>query len=223
VTSLYEALGSSPDASHEQLQQAYRRAARRLHPDLNPSAEADESMRALNDAWEILGSPERRRRYDAEMRLDAARPIIERPPTVATRDVDDGFVEPRRGWRLRPSVVILGILAAIFVITAYAAPSKSQPRSTFTTVPTPTTASSLTGPNQGSQEAPLASGSGADSDLVGKCILPLPGYDAMVMCNQHGAKTIVAEVTSSSDCPQGTTVYQLEGHSQLVCLTSSGS
>jgi DnaJ domain len=223
VTSLYEALDSSPNASPEQLQQAYRRAARRLHPDINPSPEADEAMRRLNDAWSVLGNPERRRRYDATIGIRPTKPAPESYPDGSGFDDGDAADGDRpRSRLLRPSFVVAGILAVIFVVTAYAAPSKRKEPSTFTTVPTPTSSPAA---NQGGPEAPQAAvtGGGAGPGFVGKCILRLLGYDAIVSCNQHGAQAIVAEVASTADCPPGTTVYQLEGRSQLVCLTPSGS
>jgi curved DNA-binding protein CbpA len=62
----YATLGVPRGASARQLQQAYRRLARRYHPDLHPDAEATERMQRLNQAWEILSSPARRASFDAE-------------------------------------------------------------------------------------------------------------------------------------------------------------
>jgi curved DNA-binding protein CbpA len=65
----YTTLGVPRGASARQVQQAYRRLARRYHPDLHPDAEATERMQRLNQAWEILSSPTRRASYDAESAL----------------------------------------------------------------------------------------------------------------------------------------------------------
>ena len=62
----YATLGVPRGASARQVQQAYRRLARRYHPDLHPDAEATKRMQRLNQAWEILSSPARRASYDAE-------------------------------------------------------------------------------------------------------------------------------------------------------------
>jgi len=62
----YATLGVPRGASARQVQQAYRRLARRYHPDLHPDAEATERMQRLNQAWDILSSPSRRASYDAE-------------------------------------------------------------------------------------------------------------------------------------------------------------
>jgi curved DNA-binding protein CbpA len=56
----YATLGVPRGASERQVQQAYRRLARRYHPDLHPGAEATERMQRVNQAWEILSSPARR-------------------------------------------------------------------------------------------------------------------------------------------------------------------
>ena len=199
------------------------RAARLLHPDVNPDPETANAMRALNDAWAVLGNPDRRRRYDAELRLASAPSIGPAPPTVPARDDDD--VDPgehRRGRWLRPSVVIVAVLAIIFVVTAYAAPSNRQGRSTQSTIPTPSTVSSAPALGQATAGGGPSTGDGdsGGASLVGKCILKLLGYDAIVVCNESGAQLVVAEVATATDCPAGTTVYQLEGRSQLVCLSS---
>jgi curved DNA-binding protein CbpA len=59
-------LGVPRGASARQVRQAYRRLARRYHPDLHPDAEATERMQRINQAWESLSSPTRLASYDAE-------------------------------------------------------------------------------------------------------------------------------------------------------------
>jgi hypothetical protein len=66
----YDVLGVRPDATQDEIRRAYHSLARRHHPDTQPDAEpsaARESglaMAAVNDAWEVLGDPARRRDYD---------------------------------------------------------------------------------------------------------------------------------------------------------------
>ncbi|HEX2048309.1 MAG TPA: J domain-containing protein [Acidimicrobiales bacterium] len=64
MATYYELLGVEPDASPEEIQRAYRRLARRHHPDVAPDADPEE-MAAINGAWAVLGDPIRRRHYDA--------------------------------------------------------------------------------------------------------------------------------------------------------------
>lgn len=64
--SLYDRLGLDRDASEAQVRRAYRRLARRWHPDLNPgNAEAARQYAAITEAYETLVDPARRRAYDA--------------------------------------------------------------------------------------------------------------------------------------------------------------
>ncbi|MDY6055885.1 DnaJ domain-containing protein [Micrococcus sp.] len=70
----YEVLGVRPDATQEQLRRAWRAAARRTHPDAGGEARA---FRAVTQAWEQVGDPEARRRYDLSLgstATGAARP-----------------------------------------------------------------------------------------------------------------------------------------------------
>lgn len=56
----YKVLGVSPDASDEEIKQAYRRLAKKYHPDLNPGdAEAARKMQAVNAAYEQIKNPEK--------------------------------------------------------------------------------------------------------------------------------------------------------------------
>ena len=62
----YAVLGIPRDASPQVARRAYRRLAKRYHPDLHPEGQATEHMRRINRAWEIVSSPARRARYDAD-------------------------------------------------------------------------------------------------------------------------------------------------------------
>jgi molecular chaperone DnaJ len=60
----YELLGVGRDASQEQIKRAYRQAARKYHPDVNPDPEAEARFKDISKAYEVLSDPERRARYD---------------------------------------------------------------------------------------------------------------------------------------------------------------
>lgn len=62
--SYYQILQVRPDASQEEIAAAYRRLARQVHPDLNPSPDAHRRMQVINEAYNTLRHPDRRQRYD---------------------------------------------------------------------------------------------------------------------------------------------------------------
>jgi hypothetical protein len=140
---LYEILEVSPRASHDVIQAAYRVLARTAHPDRNPGADAEQRIRQINAAWEVLGDPSSRARYDLEAlrarrreraaavpstdgprspRTAAARPrprALQRAPELTRPPVDDRF-------RLRfiQTVVLLAamvVLGAIMLFVVWAA------------------------------------------------------------------------------------------------------
>lgn len=60
----YEVLGVSRDASIDEIKKAYRRLARELHPDVNPSADASERFKTVTHAYDVLSNPTQRQQYD---------------------------------------------------------------------------------------------------------------------------------------------------------------
>ena len=60
----YQTLGISRDASKDEIKHAYRRLARKYHPDVNKEPGAEETFKEINRAYEVLSEPETRSRYD---------------------------------------------------------------------------------------------------------------------------------------------------------------
>jgi len=98
----YKVLQVDPEAEDEVIAAAYRRLARKYHPDITPGPDAMVRMAALNAAWERIGEPARRAAYDRER---AARARAEPTPQARSARVStaDGprMAEPEqvsRDW-----------------------------------------------------------------------------------------------------------------------------
>src|SRR6201992_4462726 len=61
----YKILGVNKNATQEEIRSAYRKLARKYHPDLNPDdKEANKKFQQINEANEVLSDPEKRKNYD---------------------------------------------------------------------------------------------------------------------------------------------------------------
>lgn len=121
----YEALGVSTSANPEEIKRAYRRMARRHHPDVAGSDDA--VMQRLNQAWAVLGDPAQRRAYDRTLGIcssnsarHTARPWPPPPPPTIVVDEQgeaDWGPEPepepatKRDLLLFVPVALLGLAA----------------------------------------------------------------------------------------------------------------
>jgi curved DNA-binding protein len=80
----YKILGVAPDAETADIKAAYRKLARKYHPDLNPEEGAEASFKEVAEAWEVLKDSERRAEYDELRRYGGRQP---------------GGFEPPPGWQ----------------------------------------------------------------------------------------------------------------------------
>jgi curved DNA-binding protein CbpA len=123
-SSHYQILGASITAPQKEIARAYRRLARRFHPDLQPperKAWAEEQMKRLNEAYAVLGDPAARRRYDATLGLPVSIPPIRKKPASKQRR----FMETANlaSWIAATGFLVIGVFLFTVVWTPMFAPS----------------------------------------------------------------------------------------------------
>jgi DnaJ-class molecular chaperone len=88
ATDPYQVLGVKKDASPDVIQKAYRKLAKKLHPDLNPgNKQAEEQFKNISAAYDLVGDPAKRARFDRG-EIDASG--AERPRQNFYRDFGEG-------------------------------------------------------------------------------------------------------------------------------------
>ena len=75
----YSVLGVEPSAGDAEIKSAYRRLARKYHPDVSKEVGAEDKFKALNEAYEALRDPAKRKAYD-QLRAGGYRPGDDVPP-----------------------------------------------------------------------------------------------------------------------------------------------
>lgn len=208
----YQVLGVPPNATQGELRAAYVAKARSLHPDRHAGAnaarrrEVERAMQEVNAAWTVLSDPRARREYDSSLRRHespaSARPApaastattVRRtgPPPVVLPDREDQLGPGLPALvRIAPVVLLLGVLGAIFVITAIATGNRSVEQ------PTPPTVEANTPP-------------------VGSCVA-VAGSVMQVSCDNPHALRVERHAPRGDDCHGGTVPLRW-GRETTLCV-----
>ena len=115
IKDYYALLGISSNATQEEIRLAFRQMARTYHPDINSAPDAEARFREVNEAYEILADPEKRKSYDffAVSPEDTATPPqpeapLERESESAMVGLGAGGIDKSRTWKLAESLTTFG-------------------------------------------------------------------------------------------------------------------
>ncbi|MGR9089527.1 MAG: DnaJ C-terminal domain-containing protein [Gammaproteobacteria bacterium] len=90
VVDYYDVMGVAEDAPPEDIKKAYRRLARKYHPDVSSAPDAEEKFKQLGEAYEVLKDPEKRKEYDNLRKYGAFNDGQFRPPPDWDRQAGSG-------------------------------------------------------------------------------------------------------------------------------------
>ncbi len=125
----YQVLGISRGASAEDVKLAYRRLARKYHPDVSQLPGAEEHFKAVNEAYDILSDSSKRRKYEQQQTVNRAShtetPVKEPPPT---RKVDVAFFEEISKQEVPDTRRSSAIFNSLFGKKRRNKPSESKPQ-----------------------------------------------------------------------------------------------
>lgn len=105
----YTALGVARDASAEDIKKAFRKLARKYHPDVSKEKDAEQRMKEVNEAYTVLSDPEKRAAYDQLGRGFSAGQEFRPPP-----DWDAGFEFSGRGFSPEQAAEFSDFFAELF-------------------------------------------------------------------------------------------------------------
>lgn len=104
----YQILNVSPDVAQAEIKAAYREMAKKFHPDINREQGSEEIFKIIQEAYEVLSDPERRRQYDETLRQSSSARHFEYD---ATHDMNTAA-------EMRYSVPRLSLVSVLRKITA---------------------------------------------------------------------------------------------------------
>jgi hypothetical protein len=212
---LYDVVGTQPDATNQQIHRAWRHQAARLHPDTVIAAggsdqqlgDAEAKIRELNQAYEVLNDPIRRRAYDATLPLATGSTASSAPKIVTTTQVKapDTAANKKTAWAI-PLVLATVVLLFLIVINA----ANRRTNSSTDTVPKLAGTTTI---------ATISLGDSDTASAIGKCLFrSSDGDDALGTCDQPSNGLVVAVASQPSECPSTTTAHRLVGASNVLCL-----
>lgn len=105
----YQALGVARDATADDIKKAFRKLARKYHPDVSKEADAESRMRDVNEAYAVLSDPEKRAAYDQLGRGQQPGQEFRPPP-----DWDAGFEFSGRGFSPEEAAGFSDFFAELF-------------------------------------------------------------------------------------------------------------
>lgn len=115
----YEILGVSCDATEEEIKKAYRKKAKRFHPDANPNLSLEdkisfeEELKLINKAYEVLKNPELRKKYNQELKAYSNNTITHEGEREYSQEEIDDLISILYELIIGPRITLEDLIDAI--------------------------------------------------------------------------------------------------------------
>ena len=219
-TDPYQVLGVSPNASEDEIRQAYRRLAKKYHPDLNPGDKtAAQKMNEINAAYDAIKNPQAYRQQQAQQQQWAqtqAQTVQQQPPRVQ---------QPKPVQQQQPKQTVSNQQPYQDLLQTPAHTNTTQPR---TQAAAPVTrveeAPKTTAEKKDDRSWMIQCGSfkGAEQAETVRAQLAFEGFASHITTNNGWNRVVIGPLKGKESANEMITRLKMAGHANCIRLAARG-